>query len=148
MELTRLIVKGGVISPGELKEIVTMSMEQCGACGPALPRWAFACCCHRCLPIWTPLPCFECAWCRSWRRRIHWQPSSVPSRATRLSPTSSWCCPIRLHRTPGTSALSVRGFGASSTLDGALTFCLPDLAGAECRSTWCSSTLQAAIWSN
>lgn len=28
MELTRLIVKGGVISPGELKEIVTMSMEQ------------------------------------------------------------------------------------------------------------------------
>lgn len=28
MELTRLIVKGGVISPGELKEVVTMAAEQ------------------------------------------------------------------------------------------------------------------------
>ena len=28
MELTRLIVKGGVISPGELKEIVTMALDQ------------------------------------------------------------------------------------------------------------------------
>ena len=28
MELTRLIVKGGVLSPGELREIVNMSMDQ------------------------------------------------------------------------------------------------------------------------
>ena len=28
MELTRLIVKGGVISPGELRDIVTMGLEQ------------------------------------------------------------------------------------------------------------------------
>ena len=28
MELTRLIVKGGVISPGELREIVNMSLNQ------------------------------------------------------------------------------------------------------------------------
>ena len=28
MELTRLIVKGGVISPGELREIVNMGLEQ------------------------------------------------------------------------------------------------------------------------
>ena len=28
MELTRLIVKGGVISPGELREIVNMAQEQ------------------------------------------------------------------------------------------------------------------------
>ena len=28
MELTRLIVKGGVISPGELREIANMGLEQ------------------------------------------------------------------------------------------------------------------------
>lgn len=28
MELTRLIVKGGVISPGELRDIVNMGLEQ------------------------------------------------------------------------------------------------------------------------
>ena len=27
MELTRLIVKGGVISPGELREVVNMAMD-------------------------------------------------------------------------------------------------------------------------